>query len=130
MATNPKTIPSTVVAYLERKTVLIIGGDKRPEQILRLKATFPATQFIWLPTRRSDASLDSFRQAILRDEVDVVILIHGLARTAHTKGTRSLCGEIRKPLLWCWRPTVAAIVRALSCARNPGLVVAQIGGEA
>lgn len=118
MATSKSDIPPEVAAYMATKTVLLIGGDRRRTQLERLKSAFPLTRFIWNPTRQSDASLDSFRQVILRDDIDLVIVLHGLARTAHTKGTRGVCSAIHKPLLWCRRPTPAAIVRALSTQRR------------
>ncbi|MGD9791771.1 MAG: hypothetical protein AB7K52_15435 [Phycisphaerales bacterium] len=114
---NDRQIPSEVAAMLAGRRVLIIGGDCRPEQLRRLQAAFPTTEFIWRSTRQSDASLDAFEHLVARSDVAMVIVLHGLARTAHTKGTRRLCSGIHKPLLWCRRPTVAAVVRALTGPR-------------
>lgn len=114
---NDNQVPSKVAAFMAGRRVLIIGGDCRPEQLERLQAAFPTTEFIWRPTRQSDASLTAFEHLIARPDVAVIIVLHGLARTAHTKGTRRLCSGIHKPLLWCRRPTVAAVVRALTGAR-------------
>ena len=110
-------IPLEVAARLAGRHVLIVGGDCRSEQLRRLQAAFPTTKFIWRTTRQTDASLDAFEHLIVRPDVAMVIVIHGLARTAHTKGARRLCSDTHKPLLWCRRPTVAAVVRALSASR-------------
>jgi hypothetical protein len=112
-----RQIPSEVAAHLEGRHVLIIGGDCRTDQHKRLREAFPKTEFTWRTTRQSDASLDAFEHLIASPDFAIVVVLHGLARTSHTKGARRMCSEIHKPLLWCRRPTVAAIVRALSGAR-------------
>lgn len=117
MQDSSSIIPLHVSEYLAGRRVLIIGGDCRPAQLRRLQAAFPRTEFVWRTTRQSNASLDSFEHLISRSDVAVVIVLHGLARTAHTKGTRRICSGIHKPLLWCRRPTVAAVVRALTSSR-------------
>ena len=110
-------VPAEVARFLDGRRVLIVGGDCRPEQLRRLRAAFPATEFSWRPTRQSNASLEAFEQQIAQCDFSVVIIIYGLARTAHTKGARRLCSMLHKPLLWCRRPTVAAVVRALTDSR-------------
>lgn len=120
MSTSHNSIPSDVVGMLSGRLVLLIGGDRRPDQLARLQVAFPNTRFIWCPTRNSDASLSAFEHLICQEDVAIVVILHGLARTGHTKGTRRLCSRIHKPLLWCRRPTAAAIVRSLSTSRLAG----------
>ena len=117
MSVNHDSIPSHVADQLADKLVLLIGGNRRPDQLARLQATFPRTRFHWCPTRESDASLSTFEHLIELEDVAFVVILHGLARTGHTKGTRRLCSSLHKPLLWCRRPTAAAIVRSLSSFR-------------
>lgn len=117
MSTSHDSIPSQVADSLTGRLVLLVGGDRRPDQLARLQAAFPRTRFRWCPTRDSDASLNAFEHLIHHEKVAIVIILHGLARTGHTKGARRLCSKIHKPLLWCRRPTAAAIVRALSAHR-------------
>jgi hypothetical protein len=103
---------SDVFAALAGRSVLIIGGDRRPDQLRRLTEAFPSTRFEWIATRSSDPSLDRFAKRILDPAIACVVVLHGLARTAHTKGARRLASKAGKPLVWCWRPTVAALISA------------------
>ena len=111
-------LSSDVFAALAGRSVLIIGGDRRTYQFRRLNAAFPTTRFEWIPTRSSDPSVDRFADRIFDPEVACVVVLHGLARTAHTKGARRLAARAGKPLLWCWRPTVAALISAWRPARH------------
>lgn len=117
MSVYRNSIPSHVADRLAGKPVLLIGGLCRPDQLARLQVAFPRTRFRWCPTRESDASLGAFEHLIKLEEVAFVVILHGLTRTGHTKGARRLCSGIHKPLLWCRRPTAAAIVRALGTFR-------------
>ncbi len=105
-------VPTVVADKMASRRVLIVGGDRRREQLARLCEAFPTTTFVWRPTRESDARTDSFERLITGVETDIVIILL-LARHAHTKGARRLCSACGKPLLWCRRPTVAAVVRAI-----------------
>lgn len=110
-------IPSSVAAELRGKRVLIVGGDCRPNQLQRLRRTLPETEFVWHPTRQSDPSFEGLERLVTRSNVHVVMVVHGLTRTAHSKAVRRLCSSHAKPLIWCWRPTPTAIVRAF-CSRR------------
>lgn len=110
-------IPHDVTMFMHGRRVLIIGGDARPGQMAALQAAFPTTAFHWHATSQTNASLSAFRHLIADPSIHVVLLVYGLTRTAHTKGTRGMCSRLGKPLLWCYRPTPAAVVRALLCAR-------------
>lgn len=106
---------------MQGRTVLLIGGDCRPDQTERLQDAFPHTAFLWQPTRESDASVERYSRTIERPDIDVVVLIFGLNRTKPGQTVRRLCSTLRKPLLYCRRPTPGAIVKALLSSRiGPG----------
>lgn len=105
-------VPPVVAETMASRRVLIVGGDRRQMQLARLCEAFPTTTFVWRPTRESDARTVSFELFIRGAEIDIVIILL-LARHAHTKGARRLCSACGKPLLWCRRPTAAAVVRAI-----------------
>lgn len=109
---HTQVVPPFVAQALANRRVLIVGGDCRREQLARLRETFPQTEFVWRPTRESDASTSTFDRLVVCDSIDIVIVLM-LARHSHTKGARRLCSACGKPLLWCWRPTAAAIIRAI-----------------
>jgi hypothetical protein len=111
-------VPAEVAAQLDHQSVLIIGGNRRSDQLKRLQSAFPSTRFIWQPTRQADASLCAFERLIARADVSLVIILYALVRTSHKKGARRLCAVAHKPLLWCKRPTAAAIVQAVVGTRS------------
>lgn len=115
-------VPSAVASAMAFRRVLIVGGDCRAAQLARLRKAFPETSFVWRTTRESDPRLDTFERFIGRDEIDIVIILL-LARHSHTKGARRLCSACGKPLLWCRRPTVAAVVRAIEQHRAARLTL-------
>lgn len=104
------TVPPVVAAEFAHKRVLIVGGDRRREQLARLRAAFPTTRFTWRPTSQHDTRPDAFARAMQSGRYDAAIVLWGLARHAHTKAARRLASELGLPLLWCHRPTAAAIV--------------------
>ncbi len=110
-AQHPR-VPFRVATAMAFRRVLIVGGDCRPGQLARLRKAFPDTSFVWRATRESDPRSDAFERFIGCDETDIVIILL-LARHSHTRAARRLCSAWGKPLLWCWRPTVAAVIRAI-----------------
>ena len=104
--------PSAVTVAMTDRRVLIVGGDGRSQQIERLREAFPTTTFEWRTTREADTRTDAIERLILNGGFDIVIILL-LARHAHTRAARRLCSTCGKPLLWCRRPTTAAVVRAI-----------------
>lgn len=107
-------VPSHIKDVMDGKHFLIIGGDRRPEQLRRLLSTFPKTTFSWKTTRKNNAALGHIARLITDPIFSHVIILHGLARHGHSLGARRICSEIGKSLLWCWCPTPAEIIRSLS----------------
>lgn len=105
--------PSSHDHPLTGKTLLIIGGDRRPDQFERMRRAFPRTEIRWQPTRQSDASVSAIEREVMRPDVDVVATLIGLSRHSHTLAARKLCSALGKPLLWCHRATPAAVRHAL-----------------
>lgn len=105
-------------SYLVNKTLLLIGGDSRPTQLAILVKSFPHTRFIWRRTRESNASIRGIEHLILRDDVSLVVILHGLSRHGHSLGARQVCSQVGKPLLWCHRPTPTSILRSLLSHRT------------
>lgn len=103
---------SAVEAAMTDRRVLIVGGDGRSQQIERLREAFPTTEFEWRTTREADTRTDAIERLIRNGGFDIVIILL-LARHAHTRAARRLCSTCGKPLLWCRRPTAAAVVRAI-----------------
>ena len=104
---------------LHGQVLLIIGGDRRPQQEKRLRDAFSGTQIMWHPTRESNAGGGKFAGLVHRAEVSVVVVVRGLCRHGHTKRVHDLCLKAGKVLLWVHRPTPAAIARALLLAPRP-----------
>ena len=104
--------PSAVEVAMTDRRVLIVGGDGRSQQIERLREAFPTTEFEWRTTREADTRTDAIERLIRNGGFDIVIILL-LARHAHTRAARRLCSTCSKPLLWCRRPTAAAVVRAI-----------------
>lgn len=104
------TVPPAVAAEFAHKRVLIVGGDFKRQQLDRLRAAFPTTRFTWRPTRERDPRPRAFAGAIASGQYDKAVVLWDLARHAHTKSARRLASQSGLPLLWCHRPTIAAII--------------------
>lgn len=99
---------------LEKKRVLIIGGNRKPEQFARLKRAFPQTLIEWIPIRHTNSKAS---ESILTQGMrgfDYVAIVVGLVRHGHSRSAKKLCAKIGVPLLCLHRPTPTALIRVLS----------------
>jgi hypothetical protein len=81
----------------------IVGGDQRRDHIDRIVRAFELQGLLWVPTRESDASPRRFEAALVRDELLLVVSLHGLLRHQHTRDLRAICRSLEVPLLPYWR---------------------------
>ena len=88
---------------LSGKTMVLVGGDERPEHKKRLLAAFGLLDVIWIETRDSDPSSRRFASIVRRAEVAIVVALSGLLRHQHIRDLRTLCRELGRPLLTYWR---------------------------
>jgi len=114
---HPQLSPESndhAMLQLENKRVLLIGGNRKPEQFARLKRAFPQTLFEWIPTRRNGLRASESISTQRVRGFDYVAIVVGLARHAHSLSVKNLCAEAGVPLLWIHRPTPTALICALS----------------
>ena len=76
------------------KTMVIIGGDRRPHAYEALKSSFALKELIWIVTREHE-STDIFVPYISRPDVDVVLL--AIRWSSHSYGdVKALCDRFGK----------------------------------
>jgi hypothetical protein len=76
------------------KTMVLIGGDRRPNAYEALKSAFSLKELIWISTREHE-STDIFVPYISRPDVDVVLL--AIRWTSHSYGdVKGLCDKFGK----------------------------------
>ncbi len=76
------------------KTMILIGGDRRPNAYEALKSAFSLKELIWISTREHE-STDIFVPYISRSDVDVVLL--AIRWTSHSYGdVKGLCDKFGK----------------------------------
>ncbi|NUQ52538.1 MAG: hypothetical protein HUU19_07560 [Phycisphaerales bacterium] len=99
---------------LQGGTIAIVGGDQRRTHVERLSQAFELDGLLWVPTRESDASSRRFAAVIRREELTLVVSLHGLLRHQHTHDLRAMCRRFNIPLLSYWRsPHPAGLAAAL-----------------
>lgn len=89
-------------AALRGQTLLVVGGDRRQEQLARLRNALEV-EVIYCPTRRSDASSRAFRCQINRNGIVLVVCVVGLCRTDHCRKLHQLCRQLGIPWIDCHR---------------------------
>ena len=114
-ATSPD-VPTAEVTEAARllsgKTVVLIGGDRRPEVHERLEANLSLNELVWVETRKHE-SVDKFEPYVARPEVAVVLL--AIRWASHSYGeVKQSCDRYGKPLV------------RLPGGYNPNQVAAQI----
>jgi len=78
-----------VADLYEGKTMVIIGGDRRPHAYEAIKSAFRLKDLIWIVTRDHE-STDIFVPFIIRSDVDVFIL--AIRWSSHSYGdVKALC---------------------------------------
>jgi hypothetical protein len=76
------------------KTMVLIGGDRRPHAYEALKSAFALKELIWIATREHE-STDVFVPYISRPDVDVVLL--AIRWSSHSYGdVKALCDRFGK----------------------------------
>jgi hypothetical protein len=105
-----------VATWLKGKSVLMIGGDKRPEPARALQTMFGLKELIW-PETESHQSHYVFEPYIARSEVAIVLLAIRWASHGFSE-VKALCDEHAKPLV------------RLRAGYNPNEVARQIVAQA
>jgi hypothetical protein len=78
-----------VAELYQGKTMVLIGGERRPHSYEALKTAFGLKELIWISTREHE-SIDLFVPCIARADVDAVLL--AIRWTSHSYGdVRGLC---------------------------------------
>lgn len=116
VAMNPAVRDSLarVRPILRGGTIAIVGGDQRRTHIERLSTAFELNGLLWVPTRESDASPRRFASVLDREDLILVVSLHGLLRHQHTHALRDLCRRFEIPLLAYWRsPHPAGLAAAI-----------------
>jgi hypothetical protein len=86
-----------VAAWLQGKTVVLIGGDERPLAKAALIKAFALEDVIWVSTRPHE-TLEIFKTPIRRNEVSLVIL--AIRWASHAYGSISaFCRQMDKPFI-------------------------------
>ena len=79
--------------------ILLVGGERRPEAINRLKSALGLRDGVHCATRRVDPSTHCFASALRNPELVLVVCIRGLCRTQHGKDLRAMCRQAGLPWL-------------------------------
>ena len=86
-----------VAKLLKKKSIVIIGGDRRPHSHDALKSALGVEDLIWIETREHE-SIEGFETYIARPEVAVVIL--AIRWSSHAYGdVKEFCNKHGKPLV-------------------------------
>lgn len=97
---------------LEGRSMVLIGGDRRPGSHQALKDAFGLRELIWIETREHQ-SIDGFEPYVAQPDVAVVVL--AIRWSSHSFGeVRAFCDRHGKPLV------------RLPGGYNPNQVAAQI----
>ena len=97
LATPPTPEVREVARLLKGRSVVLIGGDRRPRSCQALKEAFQLRELIWIETREHE-SIDSFESHIARPDVAVVLL--AIRWSSHSFGeVREFCDRHGKPLV-------------------------------
>ena len=87
----------SVAKLLAGRSILLIGGDRRPGSDKALKEAFNLQDLIWIETRQHQ-SIDGFEPYIARPDVAVVVL--AIRWSSHSFGeVREYCDRHGKPLV-------------------------------
>lgn len=82
---------------LADKTVVIIGGEERPEAKARLESQLLLKELIWVPGNHHQSVLE-FKPYVLRDDVSLVCLL--IKWSSHGFGdVKNFCDDCDKPLV-------------------------------
>ena len=86
-----------VARLLRGKTIILLGGDRRPHAHDSLKEAFGLKELIWIETREHE-SLAGFTPYVARPEVAVVLL--AICWASHSYGEiKKCCEEFGKPMV-------------------------------
>ncbi len=89
----PEEVRKAASLYKGR-TMILIGGDRRPNAYEALKSAFSLKELIWISTREHE-STDIFVPYISRPDVDVVLL--AIRWTSHSYGdVKGICDKFGK----------------------------------
>ena len=112
MATPPTPEVREVARLLNGRSMVLIGGDRRPASCRALQDAFQLRELTWIETREHE-SIASFESSIARPDVAVVVL--AIRWSSHSFGeVREFCDRHAKPLV------------RLPGGYNPNQVAAQI----
>lgn len=110
--TQPTPEVREVARLLDGRSMVLIGGDRRPGSHQALKDAFGLRELIWIETREHQ-SIDGFEPYVARPDVAVVVL--AIRWSSHSFGeVRDFCDRHGKPLV------------RLPGGYNPNQVAAQI----
>lgn len=107
LATSPRPEPTSVTQptsevrevarLLEGRSMVLIGGERRPGSHQALKEAFGLRELIWLEAREHQ-SIDMFEPSVARPDVAVVLL--AIRWSSHSFGeVRGFCERYGKPLV-------------------------------
>jgi hypothetical protein len=94
---QPSSEVRDVAKLLNGRTVILLGGDRRPHAHDSLKEAFGLKELIWIETREHE-SLAGFIPYVARQEVAVVLL--AIRWASHSYGEiKKCCEEYGKPMV-------------------------------
>ncbi len=98
LSMTPPTLEVQEVArLLQGRSMVVIGGDRRPANCHALQDAFHLRDLIWIETKEHE-SIDSFESSIARPDIAVVLL--AIRWSSHSFGdVREICDRCGKPLV-------------------------------
>lgn len=97
------------------RTIVIVGGNARPDALKRLRDSLVGVTVAWIPTRESDPSAARFSPSIQRSETCLVVVLTGLVRHQHARDILGLARRHGKRVLHLFR------------SPNPGRIRHELG---
>src|SRR5262249_18901584 len=121
VAAEPTAEVKEAARLLGGKSVVLIGGGRRPNALESLKASFGLKELYWIETREHQ-SLDGFEPYIARPDVAVVLL--AIRWSSHSFGdVRVFCERHGKPLVRLqagYHPNQVALQIVSQCSERLG----------
>jgi hypothetical protein len=96
-AQQPSREVQEVAELLRGKSMVLIGGERRPHSHAALEAAFDLAELVWVEAREHE-SLDKFEPHVARPDVAVVVL--AIRWSSHSYGdVKVFCERYGKPLV-------------------------------
>jgi hypothetical protein len=88
---------------LRDQRMIVVGGDRRDQQLNRLCTAFALREVIHCPCRKTDASPRSFESSLHAPGIVLAVWALGLSRTHHGEHLHCRCRSMGIPWVDCYK---------------------------